>query len=650
MVLDDLEVHSYKFGNFHLIPEEHLLLRDGESVALPPKVFDALVVLVKNEGHLIEKSDLLDRLWADAFVEEATLARTISSLRKALGESAENKFIETVPKRGYRFIAPVQPITEDEILSSTFLLDYPESTRDASKTTAVEDEIEPIFEPDISAPPLLPHRRLSGRQILLIIGLIASALIIGFMISRNWQINPVKEVKTIAVLPFQQITDGERDEMLEFGMTDTLITRLSNVKQIIVRPTSAVSKYAGQKPDAVEVGRELKVDAVLEGSIQRSGERVRVTVQLISADDGSSLWAEKFDKHFTDIFALQDSIAGQVVSALTLELSGKERELMTKHSTENTEAYRLYIMGRYFWNKRSSVESLKKSIDYYEQAIAKDPNYALAYTGLADCYQLLAEYLATTPKEGFTKARKAAEKALEIDDQLAEAHTSLAYTLAFYDWDFAGAEKEFKRALELDPNYPTAHQWYGEFLIAMGRFDEAKTAHEKALQIDPTSLVFHTEMAGYFYVTRQFDKAITQAQTVIEMEPDYAFSYVFLSFSYGQKGMKREAAEAYIKSVELFGEAEEAKQLQKALAENSVKAMWLKRLEQVDSPARKDSFPAQWRALIYIWLGNKEKALDWLEIAYERRDRWMINIKYSPEFDSLRSEPRFQVLIRRIGL
>lgn len=473
---------------------------------------------------------------------------------------------------------------------------------------------------------------------------------VAFIVTSNWRAKPSREIKSIAVLPFNQIGEGDRDETAEFGITDTLITRLSNLEHTVVRPTSAIFKYSGQKPDAVAVGRELKVDAVLEGTIQRSGERARVTVRLVSSADGSSLWAQHFDTAFTNIFALQDSISEKVARALTSELGDKERSQRSKRSAENSEAYRLYITGRHFWNKRGSVKDLTKSIEYYEQAIAIDPGYARAHAGLADCYQLLGEYLATTPKEGFEKARGAARKALELDDQLAEAHTSLAYILAFYDWNFEGAEREFRRALELDPNYPTAHQWYGEFLLAMGRFEEAKVEHERALQIDPTSLVFHVELAAYYFVTRQFDQAISQAQTVIEMEPGYAFGYVFLSFAYGQKGMKREAAEAYLKSVELFGEVKEAEQLRKVLTENGIDAMWRKRVEQFEGPSRNESLSAQWRSLVHIRLGEKEKALEWLEKSYERRDRWMINIKHSPEMDTLRSEPRYLALVKKIGL
>lgn len=636
-VLDHIGVQCREFGTFRLIPDERLLLREGEPVSLPPKVFDALVLLVENEGHLIGKNDLLDRLWPDSFVEEATLARTISSLRKALGENGGTKYIETVPKRGYRFVAPVQNVFEHKPAIRQLVPEHPIPPNAAAETDLPEPAPDTLFGKILSRPTIIA------------VSLIGALISIALMISWNQQALPTNEVRSIAVLPFHQLGEGERDETLEFGMADTLIARLSNLKRIIVRPTSAVSKYVGAKPEAVAVGRDLKVDAVVEGSIQKSGERIRVTVQLISTADGAPLWADKFDANFTDIFSVQDSISEQVVRALALQLTGEERQLVTKRPTENTEAYRLYITGRYFWNKRST-ENLRKSIGYYEQAIAHDPKYALAYTGLADCYQLMAEYHAGRPDQGFPKAKEYALKALEIDPDLSEAHTSLAYTLAFYDWDWPGAERAFKRAIELDPNYATAHQWYGEYLIAMGRFEEARAEHDKALELNPTSLIFHMELASVFYVTRQFDESIAMSKRVIEMEPSFPFSYAYLSFAYNQKGMKAEAAAAYIDCIRFFGEVEEANELKETLAREGVQAMWLRRIEQVDRPEKKKTFPAQWRALLHIWAGQKKEALDWLDIAFERRDRWMVNARYSPEMDPLRSEPRFQELLVRIGL
>ncbi len=619
-----------EFGEFRLIPGERLLLRGNVPVHLTPKVFDVLLLLVEAEGRLIEKEQMIDRLWPETFIEEATLARTVSTLRKTLGESSESRFIETVPKRGYRFIAEVRRSDQNELPGS------------AGETIKTETAL------PVQIPQSLNRRLLVSRPILTL-SLVAIVLVsAGVIVSWNRPLPQQAEMKSIAVLPFSRIGDGERDETLEFGMADTLITHLSKLRRVIVRPTSAVSKYAMQNSNALQAGRDLQVDAVLEGSIQRSGDRVRVNVHLINTGDGSTLWADKFDVAFTDIFAVQDSISERVVSALSPRLTGDGRLTAARRSTENAEAYRLYLQGRFLWNKRT-VKSLKQSIDYFEQAIAIDPQYALAYAGLADCHQMLAEYLAATPKEAFTKAREAAEKALSIDDELAEAHTSLAYTLAFYDWNWIEAEREFKRALELDPNYATAHHWYSELLMAVGRFDEAIAENERAAQLDPTSLIIQTNFAAFYFITRDFDESLRRAQHVIDADPGFAYAYIFICFSSEAKGLRKESVEAYIRSVELFGEYAAAEELRSVLDKKGIDAAWQKRIEQVD-PARQPWFSALWRSILFTFSGNKQRAIDCLEQAYDHRDRWIVNIKYSPGYDFFRDEPRFQELVRRIGL
>lgn len=622
------DVAAYEFGEFRLIPEERLLFRSVEPVSLPPKLFDALVLLVANDGHLIEKSALLDLLWPETYVEEATLARTISSLRKLLGETSDHKLIETVPKRGYRFTAPVRRLSDSG----------------AGERVSLKNS-EPAISPD-PKPPVWsrPFSRRVLAACLLAIALVSAVLI------ASWNRQPAaktKALKSIAVLPFSRIGEGERNETLQFGMTDTLITRLSGLRRVIVRPTSSVSKYAVDDQNAMKAGRELKVDVVLEGSIQTSEDRVRVNVHLMSTTDGSTLWAEKFDTPFTDIFAVQDSISEHVVRALSPRFEN-EGYSTARRATENPEAYRLYLEGRFLWNKRT-VKSLSRSIDYFEQAIALDPQYALAYAGLADCQQILAEYMAATPKDAFTKAREAAKKALAIDDQLAEAHASLGYTLAFYDWNWSEAEREFKRAIELDPNYATAHHWYSELLMAVGRFDEAIAENEMAARLDPTSLIIQTNAAAYYFVTRDFDASIRSAQKVLDTDPDFAYSYIFICFASEAKGLRKESVEAYIKSVELFGEAAAAEELRSVLAKNGVNAAWHKRIEQV-KPEHQPAFSSLWRSILFTIAGDKERAIESLERAYENRDRWIVNIKYSPGYDSLRDDPRFQNLVSRIGL
>lgn len=640
MSVNKLGIRSYEFGTFRLIPEEHLLLRSGEPVSLSPKVFEVLVCLVEQEGHLIKKNDLLDLLWADSFVEEATLTRTISSLRKALGETGDSKFIETVPKSGYRFTAPVRCVTENPvppaILSSAFV-----QTNNGNAS-----------EPAVSNVSIIGSlRQIAPRPILLITLLSTFTVVAASIISWSLQTGSSKEIRSIAVLPFHQLGEGERDETLEFGMADTLIARLSNLKDIIVRPTRAVSGYVGQKPEADSVGRDLKVDAVLEGNIQKTGERVRVTVRLISTADGSSLWAEQFDTRSTDIFVVQDDISARIAQSLASELTGIEKERLAKRDTDNKEAYEAYIKGRYLWSRRNPAD-FKKSLDFFEQAIRLDPNYALAYTGAADCYQLFAVYRLMPVDEGFSKARNAAKKALEIDESLAEAHASLGYTLAFYDWNWSAAENEFKRAIELNPNYVTGRQWYSEYLRVVGRFDEARLEIERAQELDPLSPVINADIAAYFYLTRQYDNAISQSQKLLESEPGFAWAYWFLFLNYESKGMEDESIEAYLKAAELFfgTSKDEIEELKAAREQSGRKGFWEKRLEQMDRPSAKHIYLAWDHLVCHLRLGDNARILEWMERSYKDRDKWIIYIKHDPHFDHLRPDPRFQDLLRRIGL
>jgi len=648
---------NYRLGEFEVDADKRLLKRRDKPVHLAHKPFDVLLYLIENRERLVRREELLEHFWNGLDVYDVNLSKCVGAIRKALNERTDNpRFIETRWAEGYRYIGPVEEDLTKELSTSIETLNQKDDDSESKKKTSDFVNLE---EKDSTVEPaLLPANRSETKKvsrptlIAIFVGLLLFTIFFPILVTFRSHSNQKSKapVRSIAVLPLKNLSGDAANEYLSEGMTESLITALSKIDGLKVISRSSVFRFKGTDVVPEEVGKTLGVAAVLEGSIKRDNDYLKVAARLVSVEDGSVLWtSENYERSIGDIFALQDEIAHNIAAGLRVKLNGENEKQLAKRYTDNVEAYQLYLKGRYFWNKRT-IESLNKSIEHYEQAIAKDPNYALAYTGLADCYQLLAEYLATTPKEGFTKARAAAVKALEIDDQLAEAHTSLGYTLAFYDWDFANAEKEFKRALELNPNYATAHQWYAEYLVAAGRFDEARIEHEKTLQLDPTSLVFQMDFVAYYYVTRQFDQAISQSQKIIEMDPNFAYVYIFLSFSYGQKGMKQEAAESYIKSVELFGEAREAEELRNVLTKSGIKAMWLKRIEQVDAPQKRESFSAEWRALFYIWIGDKEKALDWLEIAFERRDRWIINMKYSPEMDTLRSEPRFQNLLRRLNL
>jgi DNA-binding winged helix-turn-helix (wHTH) protein/TolB-like protein len=464
----------YEFGPFRVDAGERVLLRDGRPEPLPPKAFDVLLMLVESSGHIVEKDELMNGVWADSFVEEGNLKVTVSMLRKALEEDAgDRQFIETVPRRGYRFVASVKELPSE----STQLFVREQTT--ASITIEESEE----SEEQEQGKALTAAKRRSRVSLAIACAAVIGLAIAGLYLWTN-RTAPGPEMKSIAVLPFKPVAADARDESLEMGIADTLITKLSNIRNLTVRPMSAVRKYSGLEQDALLAGREQRVDAVLDGSIQKVGEKVRVTVRLMSVADRRILWTSQFDERFTDIFAVQDSISKRVAETLAIRLSGEERRLLTKHYTENTEAYQLYLKGQYYWSKRTE-EGIKKGIEYFQQAIEKDPRHALAYADLAGSYKSSSYYGLFPPNEAHRRSKEAVGKALEIDKTLAEAHTVLANILESSDWNWQAAEEEFKLAIELKPNHPTAHHLYGLFLERTGRLEEAKVEMARALELDP---------------------------------------------------------------------------------------------------------------------------------------------------------------------
>ncbi|MBI1747838.1 MAG: protein kinase [Acidobacteria bacterium] len=486
------------------------------------------------------------------------------------------------------------------------------------------------------------------------LALLAMAALVYVWRSRGGPGRNQPAIRSLAVLPLKSLSGDANDDYLGLAVADTLIIKLSNLQRLIVRPTSAVRKYNRPEQDSLAAGREQQVDSVLEGSIQRSGERVRVTVRLLRVRDGSPLWAYKYDeRQYTDIFAVQDSISERVAEALTVKLTGEERKLLAKHYTENTEAYQLYSKGRYFWNKRTR-EGFMKALDYFHQAIEKDPNYALAYVGLADSYTMLADYDLLSPKEAAPKAKAAVTKALELDDSLEEAHTSLADIRRFYDWDWAGAEREYRRALELNPHYVTAHQWYAEFLAAMGRHHEARREIRRAEELDPISPVVKSAAGWVLFFARDYEQAIKQCQSAMELDPGYGEVYSQLRRAYEQKGMYREALAADEK-LRAFKKKSGLRPAESrdASAIQSAQAYWLMLLQltKQDLESLENKEAAQIRmAEIFTQLGEKDQAFEWLERVYEEHAFWLPFLKVHPHLDPLRSDPRFQTLLRRVGL
>lgn len=614
------------FGPFHLDESQRRLLRDGQPVQITPRVFDTLIALIEQNGQLVKKEELMETLWPNTFVEEGALTRNVSDLRKALGDG---KYVETVPRQGYRFAAlvsdPADPSLRIERTTEAHLvIDH---TTGASEKSAT-----------------LKHGSLLSVLVTVLICAAAAAGLI--WIFQNQTDSPEgTRVKSLAILPFKPLEADPADEYLGLGMTDTLITKLSGMDRIIVRPTSAIQKYVADQ-DPITVGREQRVDAVLEGTIQRAGEKVRVTVRLLNVGDGAPLWAYKCDEYCADIFATQDSISQQVAAALISKLTGEEKVRLNKRSTDNPKAYQAYLKGRFFWNKRNE-EGLKKAVGFFEQAISEDPSYAQAYAGLSDTYMLLFGYGFVPRNEAIPKSRAAAEEAIKLDSSLAEAHTALAMIAMNNDWDFAGAEREFRRALELNPNYPTTHHYYGEFMVLMGRFDEGLAEIKRALELDPLSLIIGTDLGANLHHARRYDEAIEQLRKTLEMDPSFERAHNWLVQAYCQKGMFQDATLdiekfSYVPAISLSHLANTYALAGKRREARSV----LGNLQAMSKAGRvgSDVFIGP-----LIALGENDAALALLEKAYESRSTALTSLKVNPAYDPLRTDPRFVALMRRIG-
>lgn len=585
----------YEFGPFRLDASERQLLRDGNPIPLAPKVFDTLVALVESCGRLVSKDQLMRALWPDTFVGEATLARNISDLRKALGESPDQtRYIETVPRIGYRFTASLRP------------------ARTHGERQAVDQRPNRVS----------PGERIPGESY---------------------------PKRSIAVLPFKPLLAAEVGDYLGLGVADALITRLSKVNRIGVRPTSAIARYAGSNLDAVAAGKELGVQSVLDGNIQRDGDRIRVTVQLVSVEDGASLWAERFDEQFTDIFSVEDSISEQVARALVLELTADERRLLRKRYTDNTDAYQLYLKGRYHWNKRTT-ESLNTAVEYFKEALNLDRGFASAYTGLSDSYTLLVVREALPPTEGFAMAKAAASTALKNDEEFAEAHASLGHAM-LHNWEWDEAERELRRAIELNPGYPSAHHWYSEHLTAMGRCDESIAELKLAAALDPLSLIISADLGRAYYYARQYDQVIKHEARTLEMDGDFWLSHINLGRSYTQKGRHSEAIRELQKASELSsGNTEALSFLGFAYAAAGEQAKAMETLRELEKRSGESYVPPYHLAIVWAGMGETDRAFEWLERSLENHGVDLFTLKVEPMLDRLRGMERYRDLVRRVGL
>lgn len=458
-----------------------------------------------------------------------------------------------------------------------------------------------------------------------------------------------KPFSSLAVLPFVNVGADSGTEYLSDGIAESIINDLSQLTQLSVRSFSSVVRYKNKEISPEAAGRELKVQAVLTGRLVRRGEEFAISTELIDVHNNRQIWGSLYNRRAGDLPAIQEQISQEISDKLRLKLTGEEKRRLSRHATDDTEAYQLYLQGRFHWNKRT-LEGMQQSIDYFQQAIQKDPRYALAYAGQADSYALMADFNVLPAKEVIPKLKAAAAKALEVDDNLAEAHTSLAWA-RFHDWDWAGAEKEFKRAIELNPSYPTAHSWYGEYLMVLGRFDEALREMNRAYELNPLSPVINMALAYRFYYARQYPQAVDQCQKTLAMDSSFVSARVCLGRAYEQQSMYPKAIEELRKALELSGEdTNELAALGHAYALSRQEGAARKILDQLKERSKQTYVQPMWLAVIYLGLGDKDQAFDWMQNAYEDRSAWLVYLRVDPFFDSVRSDPRFTDLLQRVGL
>jgi TolB-like protein/DNA-binding winged helix-turn-helix (wHTH) protein/Tfp pilus assembly protein PilF len=621
------------------VPERQLL-RDGKPLELTPKAFDTLVALVENSGHLLTKEDLLKRVWPDTFVEEATLAKNVFTLRKTLGsQHGEDQYIETVPTRGYRFVGQVREVAESvPILPLEEAGTLPSAAPGGNEPSPLERRGRPLL------------------RAIIALALGAALVVVGVLARQRFWPSPDPSARRmmLAVLPFSNLSGDAAQDYFADGFSEEMITQLGNLEPgrlgVIAR-TSAM-QYKGTQKLADQIGRELGVDYLLEGSVRRSSDRVRITAQLIRVRDQMHLWAANYDRDDRDIFALQSEVAKAIAGEIGLKLLPGARANGPPSRSVDPEAHRLYLQGRYFWNKRTEPGYVK-AVEYFNQAIARDPNYAQAYAGLADAYALLGSLPnAELPRrEAMPRAKAAALTALQLDPSLAEAHTWLAFVRMHFEWDWPGAEQEFKRAIELNPNYPTAHQWYAYWFIARGRAGEALEEERRAQEADPLSLIILTDTCEMLIYAGRYDQAVQQAQKAMELDANFLLAHSFLALAYGRKQMYREAIAEDQRAFALSGgNAWSREDIARLYPLVGQRAKTEAILQEMLKDAQHRSDMEIHIASVYAALGDKDRAFTWLEKAYQNRDGELILLKVSPIFDPLRLDPRFADLERRVGL
>lgn len=629
--------HVYEFGPFRLDQAERRLLCAGQPAPLPPKAFDTLVELVTNSGRLLTKEELLKRVWPGTFVEEANLAQNISAIRRALEAFAPGtRYIETVPKSGYRFVA--------------------ETRRVEKRPTTIAEPATVTASAEIFPEPLRSTSDGRGRRswTWLAVGVVIPSIVAsaGWFAGRNARTFKGREtvvasttpIRSIAVLPIVNLSADPAQEYFSDGLTDELITRVAQLGAFQVISRTSVMGYKGTSKRLPEIGAELHVDSLVEGTVERVRDRVRIRVQLIRAATDQHVWAESYDREVADVFQLEQDVAREIAQHIG---QLKPEPEPSRHHAVPQEAHEEYLRGRYRWNERSEA-ALRMGIGHFKRAIEVDPLYAEAYAGLADSYIMLENWGFVSPADAYPLAEASARKALEIDDSLADAYTSLAYATFLFDWDWSGAEKRLRRAIELNPNYSTAHHFYSVYLMAAGRHDEAQREIERARDLDPLSPAISGVVSWIYYEGRSYDKAMEQCRRAVDMNPAYANSRLDLGGVYMVRGEYENALAEFGRAQAIVGDTPSVRSyLAQAYALSGNK----ERARGILKGLLASKFVSPWElALIYDALGDRNQALTQLERAADQRASWIVIMASDPRLDDLHTDSRFNQLVDRVHI
>jgi TolB-like protein/DNA-binding winged helix-turn-helix (wHTH) protein/Flp pilus assembly protein TadD len=628
-----------RFGTYEVSRQSGEVRKAGLRIRVQQQPMKLLEILLEHPGEVVTREELRSRVWPDeSFGDfDQALNIAIGKLRSALGDSAESpRFIETLPKRGYRFIADVSVVDTDA---------RPERQEPVLGDLSATDRGHKIQGIGLAVAP--QRRLLPTRGIIVTLALVLSLAILSVWLFHS---RAPTGMRSIAVLPLDNLSGDASQNYFADGMTDELITDLAQISALRVISRTSVMAYKGARKPLPQIARELNVDAVVEGTVLRSGDRVRITAQLIEASTDKHVWSQSYEGELRDTLAVQNRVASAIADQIRINLTPQERAALKNAKVVNPEAYESYLKGRYFWNKRTA-DGLKVALAYFKQAIEEDPKYAQAYSGLADTYALLGDwqYAVMTPKEAFPEAKAAAIKSLELDSTLGEAHNSLAFVLDGFDWDFDSAGREFQRAIELNPGYATAHHWYAWHLSLLGRYDQALAEMRKAENLDPLSLIINADLAELLVLAHSDEESIQQSRKTIEMDPNFALAHNQLAQAYLQKHMYDEAVAELKTAVQVSGGGPAfIANLARAYVASGKRSEAVKLLDHLKKRSKPDYSNASEIAVIYASLGDADQAMNWLEKGYN--ERFNPGVLLRPGFNPLRSDPRFQNLVHRIGL